>query len=442
MINYVCNRKLSSVKQYIVLIALISSITACRQQEKIIVDPFFVDSLISHQQPSEAAISNENEMQFWKARIDAQPSGFTNEGKYAATLSRRFHIYGDIDDILKADSIVRSLNEQLNGKDVGPLLSLTGYAILQHQFNNAADYVQQLKVLGSEKYTVSLLSFDTDFELGNYYGSSEVLKAIRNNNDYGYFFRLSKYEHLKGNINASIAAMERAAELGVSNDYLKQAALSNLADLYLHAADLQKAANLYQQCIRMNSCDFHSIMGLGWLALMNDKNDSLAERIFQFVHLKTKSPDPVFKLSQVAAQRGDSVMQDKFAREYVQQVSNIAYGNMYNKYLIELYTGILHNPEKAETIAGNELRNRATAQTYAWYAWSLYANNKRDEAYKVYQQHISGKPLEGLELYWMGKLMSGLGKGYNAKEYFKAAMQNRYDLSPDMKKDLEDSLKK
>jgi len=415
---------------------------ACGKQEKIIADSNFVDSLLSYHQPSDLAISNEKEMQFWKARIDSQPPGFTNEGKYAAALSRRFHIYGDIEDIRKADSIVQSLNAQLKGKDVGPLLSLTGYAILQHQFNNAADYVQQLKVLGSEKYSVSLLSFDTDFELGNYYGSSEVLKAIRNNNDYGYFFRVSKYEHFKGNISASIAAMEKAVELGASNEYLKQAALSNLADLYLHASDLQKAGKLYKQCIQINSCDFHSIIGLGWLALVNDKNDSLAERIFQFVHSKTKSPDPVFKLSQVAAQRGDSLMQDKFAREYVQQVSDTTYGNMYNKYLIELYTGILHTPEKAEQISADELHNRATPQTYAWYAWSLFANHKKENAYKIYQQHISGKPLEGLELYWMGKLMSGLGKGYNAKEYFKAAWENRFDLSPDMKKDLEGYFKK
>ena len=115
---------------------------------------------------------------------------------------------------------------------------------------------------------------------------------------------------------------------------------------------------------------------------------------------------------------------------------------MYNKYLIELYTGILHTPEKAEQISADELHNRATPQTYAWYAWSLFANHKKENAYKIYQQHISGKPLEGLELYWMGKLMSGLGKGYNAKEYFKAAWENRFDLSPDMMKDLESYFKK
>ena len=94
---------------------------------------------------------------------------------------------------------------------------------------------------------------------------------------------------------------------------------------------------------------------------------------------------------------------------------------MYNKYLIELYTGILHQPAKAAAIAARELQNRATPQTNAWYAWTLFSTHQQDAAWRVYQQSVSGKPLEALELYWMGKLMQGLGKGYNAKEFFKAA---------------------
>jgi hypothetical protein len=67
----------------------------------------------------------------------------------------------------------------------------------------------------------------------------------------------------------------------------------------------------------------------------------------------------------------------------------------------------------------------------------LFSNNKKEEAYKVYEQSVSGKPLEGLELYWMGKMMQGLGKGYNTQQFFKAAWKNHYDLSPAMAEDLE-----
>jgi hypothetical protein len=108
--------------------------------------------------------------------------------------------------------------------------------------------------------------------------------------------------------------------------------------------------------------------------------------------------------------------------------------------VIEIYTGILNQPAKAEELAKNELNNRATPQAYAWYAYTLFENNKKDEAYKVFEQYVSGKPLEGLELYYMGKMMKGLDKGYNADAFFKAADKNKYDLSPDMAKDLEANL--
>src|SRR5690348_15891527 len=110
-------------------------------------------------------------------------------------------------------------------------------------------------------------------------------------------------------------------------------------------------------------------------------------------------------------------MQKKYADEFIKAVSDSVYGNMYNKYLIDLYTGIANEPAKAELIAAKEINSRPTPQTYAWYVWTLFCNNKKDEAYKVFEENVSGKPLEGPDLYWMGKFMLGLDKGYNAKEF-------------------------
>ena len=211
--------------------------------------------------------------------------------------------------------------------------------------------------------------------------------------------------------------------------------------LYVHAGKLEDAYNLYKKSIANYSSDLHSIMGIGWIALVHDKNDSLAKKIFLFVSTKTKAPDPILKLSQAAELNNDSACMKKYAQQFADVAGNPLYGTMNNKYLIELYTGILNNPAKAEAIAKSEIDNRSTPQTYAWYVWCLYCNNKKEEAYKIYEANVSGKPLEGIELYWMGKFMKGLGKGYNAHEFFKAAEKNKYDLSPSMMKDLEKNLK-
>ena len=176
--------------------------------------------------------------------------------------------------------------------------------------------------------------------------------------------------------------------------------------------------------------------------MVHDQQDSVAEKAFQFVGKKTASPDYLFKLIAVAEQRSDSLMQIKYAKAFEKIVSNPLYGNMYNKYLIQLYTGILNNPKKAVALAEQELKNRNTSQTNAWYVWALQADNQIDKANAVYEHRVSGKPLEGLELYWMGKHMQSLNKGYNAMQYFKEADKNKFDLSPAIVKDLTTLLEK
>jgi hypothetical protein len=331
---------------------------------------------------------------------------------------------------------LQKLSTDYNAKEVGPLFSLIGHAILQHRFKEADSLLIIVKKMGIKKYESAATSFDVDFELGRMMQAKTELKFIQFENDFGYQFRKSKMMHYNGELDSSVIAMQKAVENAGQDISLKLSAISNVGDLYLHAGKMDKAYQSFLECININPADLHSIMGIGWIALVKDKNDSLAERIFQFVAIKTQSPEPLFKLIAVAQQRSDSISELKYAKAFEQKVTDTLYGNMYNKYLIQLYTGILNNPAKAEVIAKAELQNRSTPQTFAWYAWSLICNNKKEEAYRVYKNYVSGKPLEGLELYWMGKLNLSLKKGYNATQYLDEAAKNLYDLNPAVVKDL------
>jgi tetratricopeptide (TPR) repeat protein len=414
----------------------ISLLACCKNNIKPIVNASFVDSLINNYTTPQAIKNNETDLQFWKNRILPNTTDYTSTSKYAAALISRFHLLGDIKDVKTSDSILQKLSSNFNGKEVGPYFSLVGHYILQHRFKEADYIFQMAKNIGLKKYETAATAFDVNFELGRISLAKTDLRNIQLENDFGYQFRKSKMMHYNGELDSSIKAMQKAVENAGQDEALQLAALSNVGDLYIHAGKLDKAYNCFVDCIKANPIDLHSIMGIGWVALVKDKNDSLAERIFQFVSTKTKSPDPLLKLIAVAEQRGDSAMQLQYAKAFEQKASDSLYGNMYNKYLLQLYTGILDNPSRAEAIAKQELQNRSTAQTYAWYAWALLNNNKKEEAYAVYQKNVSGKPLEGLELYWMGKLMQRLNKGYNAKQFFKEAEKNIYDLEPGIQNEL------
>lgn len=426
--------------KFLLGISVLCGLMSCSHEKKQIVGEVFIDSLISHYREPAIASSNESALLFWKSRINPQLPGFVSETKYAGTLSLRYHLYGDIGDIYAADSVIKKVDLDYNHQEAHANLLLVSYSILQHRFKEADSCLQIAKQTGLKKYDQLAASFDVDFELGKYFNAASELKELKSNSDYGYFFRRSKMDHLNGLLDSSIQAMMQAANQEKSSPYLEQVALSNAADLYIHAGDLEKASDLYRICVQKNSADFHSLMGLGWIALVYDKNDSLAEKIFSFVRSKNKLPDVLFKLTQMAQTRGDSVLENNYANAFAKQATEAVYGNMYNKYMIEIYTGILHDATRAELMSKRELENRATPQTQAWYAWSLFSNNKKEEAYKQFEKNVSGRPLEGLELYWMGKLMQGMNKGYNAQAFFKAAYVNKYDLSPGILKDLEKQL--
>lgn len=422
--------------RYVTFALFFSGLAGCSRNIKQVVSKEFIDSLISHYQEPAFSKINDSALLFWEKRIHPKRPGIVSEMKYAAALSMRFHLYGDIADIRMADSTIRKLDADFNHREAAAQLFLMRNAILQHRFSEAAAWLGKARSNGLKKYDWLTSTFDVDFELGNYFNAAHTLQELKEN-DYGYYFRRSKMDHVNGLLDSSVQSMGKAAQLEKNSPYLRQVALSNEADLLIHAGHLEQAAPLYMQCLRINAADFHSLSGLGWIALVQDHNDTLAEKIFSFVRKKNKLPDALYRLCLLAESRGDSVLEKKMAESFAVQASDSVYGKMYNKYLIELYTGILHNQALAEHLARKELENRATPQTHAWYAWTLFSNNKKDSALDYFQKNISGRPLEGLELYWMGKLLKGMNKGYDANAYFEAAYSNKFDLSPGTLHDLE-----
>jgi hypothetical protein len=425
------------MKKTATLFSILTIISACRHSDKAIINPGYIDSLITYYSPSPQSRANSSDIDFWGKRIDSLPDNFVNGPQYAAALSLRFHLYGDIRDLIKSDSLVRQSNEANREKEPGIFRSLASLAMLRHQFIEADSFLQRaIRIEGSGLPNV-FTGFDIAFERGDYRKAAALLSSLSKGNSYGYLFRRSKYEHYDGSLDTAIACMKKAADKASNSNYLKQAALSNAADLCIHKGLLREASDLYKQSITIDAADFHSIAGLGWIALVHDKNDSLATAIFRFVQKHQRSPDVLLKLEQAAEVADDRLLQRKYAFEFAQQAGDSIYGHMYSKYLIDLYTGILDDPAKAVELAKQETISRPTPQVFAWYAWSLFCNNEQSTAYNIFKQLVSGKPLEGLELYYMGKMMLGMNKRYNAQEFFKAAYKNRYDLSPARQEELE-----
>ncbi len=425
---------------FLVILAFLGTLS-CKNETRPIVDTRFTDSLSQQYSESAFEVMLKGDFAFWENRLDSNPTSQTALLRHAGGLVQRFHTYGDIQDLIMADSLYAFANRSSLEKEAGILRSLASLAITRHRFRDADNYVQKALVVGSEKYASTLLLFDTQFELGAYTLAEQALRSCKATNEYGYFFRMSKWKHFQGETDSAVWYMQKAADWSGNSLYLKQTAFSNMADLFMHDGKLQGAYDLYRNNLLQNASDFHSLQGIGRIALVLDKALDKAETIFRFLGSKNKLPDAFYNLIWLAEQKGDKNAQLKAATEFVLKATDTLYGGMYHKYLIEQYTGVLNDPGKALAMAEEEINNRSTPQTYAWLVWSLHKANRDDEAMALYQSKVSGKPLEALELYWMGKMMKEMGKAYNAQAFFTAAEKNLYDLSPDKQMDLKSLLK-
>ena len=269
--------------KYLILVMLAAlTLFSCKQTNKPVVQAAFADSVMQAYKSSAFIRLNEDELIFWKSRMNSMPAGYVNEQQYAGNLAARYHLTGNFDDLKKADSMMLAMNEASNATQPGMLRTLGRLAILQHKFHEADAYVRKALELGSEKYASLLMQYDVAFELGNYNLAANTLNEVRSSNEYGYFFRQARQFHYLGEHDSSIAAMKKALELAGSSKNLQQITLSNIGDLQLHAANINEAYKAYKQSLQLDPADIHSLLGMGWIALIHDKNTVLAEKIFRF----------------------------------------------------------------------------------------------------------------------------------------------------------------
>jgi hypothetical protein len=134
----------------LICISLICGIflISCHTEQVRIVNKQYVDSLLRHYNVLSLARTNGIEMQFWKSKIDPAKPGWVNEGNYANALLTRFHLFGDIRDLSRADSLIRRVNEQFGKEEKGLTLTLAGYSLIRRRFKEAGEWIQSAKVQG------------------------------------------------------------------------------------------------------------------------------------------------------------------------------------------------------------------------------------------------------------------------------------------------------
>ena len=120
----------------------------------------------------------------------------------------------------------------------------------------------------------------------------------------------------------------------------------------------------------------------------------------------------------------------QYEKQFVNEVTKPAYGDMYNKYLITIYADDKNEIEKALMLAEKEVMNRPTPETYNWLAWVKFKQGKTKEAYKIASDKVYRRSFEPDALYTTAIIFAANGKKTEAKEMLNECAASSFEIGP------------
>jgi tetratricopeptide (TPR) repeat protein len=377
------------MKKILSLIALVTCF-ACQKTPEQITKSTDYEKYISQRAENPKINFAKNEIDFWTSKLQKAPNQYPYILKIAAAHSGLFELSSQIAHLNTAINLYKKAIEITDGKVSSMHRSLAKNYISHHMFREAKKSLLKADSLGEGKLATQKMLFDVNMELGDYVAAETALKNISREQDFDYLIRHAKWLDHQGNLDQAISNLEFAAVKAeaAANEQLKLWIYSNLADFYGHAGQLQKSYQYYLRTLAIDPHYSYALKGIAYLAFSHEKNTAEALRIVDAITRSHPAPDYLLFKAEIAAFQGKFKEAEKFKKSFITTVSQSAYGDMYNAYLVDLV------PNKALALAKKEVENRPTAQSYALLAEANLLSGNKTQALEIVQKHIINKTFE------------------------------------------------
>lgn len=370
--------------------------------------------------------------ELWNSKIKPDSLQLLSLGNVAAEYSRYFTDKGEIQYLKKAERALKKAVDIAAVNRSGYMRALSRNYISQHRFKEALTLAESARALGSGVRESQNLLFDIHMELGNYQLAGSYLDSIKNMTDFGYLIRAAKWNDHKGDLGTTIRLMEKAMQKAefANNRTLKLWSYSNIADYYGHAGRIADSYNYYLKTLELHPGNAYAKKGIAWIVFSHENNGEEALRILNAVGQNYASPDHYLLKSEIAQHLSIEEDAARYLDQYYNLVQNEAYGSMYNPHQIEFYIDESTNYHRALELALEEVKNRATPETFSLLAYAYFKKGDRIKAMEIVREHVDGKtyePAVQLRLYEMYK---AVGERKRSEELEKALLEARYELGP------------
>lgn len=374
--------------------------------------------------------------ELWNTKVLPDSMQLTSFGIVGGEYTRYFNQTGEIAYLKKAEqSLKRAVQIAAIGKE-GYLRALARNYISQHRFREALDLATEATALGGGKTESHSLLFDVHMELGNYDIAQTYLDSVKNFSDFGYLIRLAKWNDYKGDLETTIGFMEKATAKAVSlkNKELMLWSYTNLADYYGHAGRIEESYQHYLKALKLDANSAYAKKGIAWIIFSHDNNPKEAMRILDSVTATYKAPDYYVLKAEIADHMGNDLVRSANLDKYFLAVNEVAYGDMYNGYNIDLFVEETKQYRKAVALSLKEVANRPTPESYSLLGYSYLKNGETEKAKEIMDGYVYDKTFEPALCYRAAAVYKATGELDKVRKLKGELVGAIYELGPGMEK--------
>lgn len=374
----------------------------------------------------------DTELKFWGNKLEKNPDDIAAQAKTAGLMTRRFSFSGNISEVPIADSLYRVLNKLNRATTSSTFRSLAANDITQHKFREAGLFIDSALALGDNKYLSVLMEIDIAMELGDVLRAKFVLTNLKDKNDFGYLVRKAKMLDHDGKPEEAIAILKQVLK-NINPEFEKANYLwakTNLGDWLGHNNHFKESYQSYLDALKVEPENYHALKGIAWLAFAHDRNTAEAKSILYYLMKVHPVPDYKLMMGEIAAYENNTAEKNKWYNEFIADVSNPLYGDMYNKYVFGLQADEFKNYNEALRVAEREVSNRPTALSYDMLAYALYKSGDTKKANNIATNYVENKCFEPFSIYHQAMIYKANGEKKKAGEYLKKASESAFELGP------------
>jgi len=380
---------------------------------------------------------------FWPNLLQAQGTRTDNQIAYYQQLIRRNPgnakaLYGLGDALIRKaretgdpayfnraeEALKRSL--EIAPKNAGAMRHLAYVFYSRHEFEAAANHARKaIEMNPTDGDSYGVLG-DSLLEVGEYARAEEVYKKMMEleENLYSYS-RLAGLKSMRGDSVGAIVDLERAIAAGKA---AKQPAESiawaewQLGSDHFVLGKLQNAETYYRQSLETYPNYYRALAGMAQVRAAQ-KNYGEAISLYQKAISILPMPDFAAALGDIYIKIGkpELAKQQYELVEYIGRLSSLNQA-LYNRELAYFYAD--HDMKLAESLelAKRELDYRKDIYAYDLLAWSLYKNDKGEEARDAIEKALKLGTQDAKLFFHAGMIYHRLGEKEKAKQYLAKAI--------------------